>query len=182
MLKLMLTPQIAPYGLGSVVNGRGDFMDFSHRGRTDGFACEFVACPFLGKGIVVMMNANEGSCLMDEVIRGVSEVYQWPSYKSEVKKEIQTSLKDLTACQGRYGTGAEKNDIYDAVVSEKNGELFIRFGYASTPYKLHKEGENKFFLVETGFEVLFHEEHGVTKQLVVIIQSGFDRIFNKFAE
>lgn len=179
-LNLMLTPHIAPYGLGPVVNGDGKDIDFSHKGRTDGFACGFVAFPFLGKGIVVMINSDNGSCLVDEIIRGVSEVYEWPSYKTSWRKEIPISKKDLKGCPGRYGTGQEKNDIYDVVVSEENGELFVRFGYASIPYKLHKAEENKFFLIETGFEVLFYEEDGTTKKLVVVIQAGFDRSFNKF--
>lgn len=179
-LKLMLTPHILPYGLGPVVNGNGENIDFSHKGRTDGFACGFVAFPFLGKGIVIMINSDNGACLIDEIIRGVSEVYQWPSYKTKWKKEIPISEKDLKACPGRYGTEKEPNDIYDVVVTEENGELFIRFGYASIPYKLHKAEENKFFLVETGFEVLFYEENGATKTLVVVIQAGFDRSFDKF--
>lgn len=177
---IMLTPHIAPYGLGPVVNGDGKNMDFSHKGRTDGFACGFVAFPFLGKGVVVMINSDNGSCLVDEIIRGVSEVYEWPSYKTSWRKEIPLSTKDLKGCTGRYGTGQEKNDIYDVIVSEENGELFIRFGHASIPYKLHKAEENKFFLIETGFEVLFYEQDGAMKKLVVVIQAGFDRSFNKF--
>lgn len=97
-----------------------------------------------------------------------------------MRKEIPISQKDLKECPGRYGTGQEKNDIYDVVVSEENGDLFVRFGHASIPYKLHKAEENKFFLVETGFEVLFYEEDGATKKLVVVIQAGFDRSFKKF--
>lgn len=179
-LKLMLTHHIAPYGLGPVVNGDGKSIDFSHKGRTDGFACGFVAFPFLGKGVVVMINSDNGSCLVDEIIRGVSEAYEWPSYKTSWRKEIPISKNDLTDCPGRYGSGKEKNDIYDVVVSEENGDLFVRFGHASIPYKLHKAEENKFFLVETGFEVLFYEENGIKKKLVVVIQAGFDRSFNKF--
>lgn len=132
-LQLMLTHHIAPYGLGPVVNGDGKNVDFSHKGRTDGFACGFVAFPFLGKGVVVMINSDNGSCLVDEIIRGVSEAYEWPSYKTCLRKEIPISKKDLKECPGRYGTGEEKNDIYDVVVSEESGELFIRFGHASIP-------------------------------------------------
>jgi hypothetical protein len=83
-----------------------------------------------------MINSDNGSCLVDEIIRGVSEAYVWPSYKTSLKKEI--------------------------------------------PNKLHKAEENKFFLIETGFEILFHEEEGATKKSVVVIQAGFDRSFNKF--
>ncbi|MCA9761221.1 MAG: beta-lactamase family protein [Streptococcus sp.] len=179
-LQLMLTHHIAPYGLGPVVNGDGKNIDFSHKGRTDGFACGFVAFPFLGKGVVVMINSDNGSCLVDEIIRGVSEAYEWPSYKTSLRKEIPISKNDLKECPGRYGTEQEKNDIYDVVVFEENGELFVRFGHASIPYKLHKAEENKFFLIETGFEVLFYEKDGATKKLVVVIQAGFDRSFNKF--
>lgn len=179
-LRLMITPHIAPYGLGPVVNGTTDSIDISHKGRTDGFACGFVAFPFLKKGIVVMINSDNGACLVDEIIRGVSEVYKWPSYKTKTRSEIEISTKDLDECPGRYGTGEEKNDIYDIVVTKENDELFVRFGYASIPYKLHKEEENKFFLVETGFEVLFYEKDGSLKKLVVVIQPGFDRSFNKF--
>lgn len=178
-IQSMITPTIKPYGLGPVVNGQGDCVDISHKGRTDGFACGYVFFPFLGKGAVVMINSDNGACLVDEILRGVASVYDWPSYNVKVKPSISLEKGEALRYLGRYGTAKEKNDIYDVVVSEENDVLYIRFGLASIPYKMYKESQDKFFILETGFEILFHGKDSV-EDLVIVIQEGFDRQFYKF--
>ncbi|GAB4185850.1 MAG: hypothetical protein Tsb0015_03160 [Simkaniaceae bacterium] len=178
-LHQMITPDITPFGLGPLVNGEGNTLNISHKGFNDGFTCEFIAYPYLGKGAVVMTNSNNGICLVDEILRSIAFVYQWPSYQPEHKNSLPLTSEDLRKHIGRYGTDPQKNDSNDVFVSEKQGELFLHFGCADIPYKLYKEKENKFFLIESGFEILF-KKHEQSKTLTIITQEGFERTFTLF--
>jgi hypothetical protein len=175
LIKEMITPVNGPYGLGPVINGTDDNLEISHKGRSGGFTCGFVAYPFLKKGIVVMMNSDSsGFSLVDEITRAVSDFYQWPFNKTKMKTKIMPSLIDLDKCPGRYAINGIENDLYDSFVSSQNGELFIHSGIASTPSKFYKEAENKFFS-ETGEDYLFSEEMNgeqMTMKLKIITQSG----------
>lgn len=63
---------------GTVVEGEKESLKLSYKGHTDGFACAFVSFPHLKKGAVVMVNANHGATLLDEILESVAEVYHWP--------------------------------------------------------------------------------------------------------
>ena len=70
-----------------------------------------------------MLNADNGACLVDEILRGIAAVYEWPSYQPQTKSSIPMSQADLERYPGRYGTEKEKNAIYDISVSSKNQDL-----------------------------------------------------------
>lgn len=174
----MITRVVDPYGLGIVVNGSGNNTEISHKGKTGGFACGFVGYPYLKKGIVVMMNSDSsGFCVVDDITRAVSKVYQWPFNKTEIKSTIDLSSADLN-CAGQYGTGSKS---YDLFVKKINKELFIEYGADTTPYKLHKELENKFFITETGDIISFNEDGNSAKLLTIVMQTGQEFKLNKIA-
>lgn len=80
IVQKMLTPVIPPYGLGFVIHGKDEQLRISHRSRTDGFTSGFIAFPHLRQGAVVMINADHEP-LVDEILRAVSTVYNWPSHE-----------------------------------------------------------------------------------------------------
>ncbi|MBS0654153.1 MAG: beta-lactamase family protein [Verrucomicrobia bacterium] len=179
MVAAMMKPAIPPYGLGPVVNNEGtDDVEISHKGRTDGFASGYVYFPHLKKGAVVMLNADNGSILLDQIFRSISHVYNWPTYKVETKKVASVAVSALSRHAGRYGTEHEPNDIYDIQVYLDGSDLLVAIG-KTQPLKLHPESENRFFNLETGRSIIFGEEKG-TPTLTVVIQSGFQRTFRKF--
>jgi CubicO group peptidase (beta-lactamase class C family) len=176
MVNAMFTPQIAPWGLGPIVNNSGkETLEISHKGRTDGFSCGFVFFPYLRKGAVVMTNADNGAILLNQILRSLASIYQWPTYRSETRKAITLSSSQLEKYIGRYSTENEPNDIYDLQVFMKDNSLYITFG-TTKPYKMYAEADNQFFNLETGYSLSFDTNTG---SLRVMVSPGFDREYRK---
>ena len=64
-------------GLGVGVGGRGKTLRFSHGGRNEGFDTLMVELPNIGKGAVIMINANDDKGTLDEISRAISMEYDW---------------------------------------------------------------------------------------------------------
>ena len=86
LAKEMLTPQIGNYGLGPGLGGEGNNLLFAHPGGNMGFRSFTIMYPHLGKGLVVMSNADKGGDLNMEIVRAVALVYDWPDFKPEIKE------------------------------------------------------------------------------------------------
>lgn len=176
----MVTPQVAVHGLGPMINGEGDKLELSYKGRTDGFTCGFVSFPYLKQGAVVMINAGNEAAFVDCVLRSVASAYNWPSYSVKIKETMDLAPQDMEKYVGRYGWGEKENDIYDLFVSKENGELFLKMGNASYLYRLYPEAKNRFFLLDIGYDIVFNEVDGSITNLTIIVQPGFEREFTKF--
>lgn len=176
----MVTPQVAVHGLGPVINGDGEQLELSFKGRTDGFTCGFVSFPHLKQGAVVMINAGNEFPFVDAVLRSIAHEYHWPTYKLKMKKATQLSKETLDKYVGRYGWGENPNDIYDLFVFRENDQLFWRVGSASNANKLFAETLNNFFSVDTGYDIVFGETEGSITSLTIIVQKGFEREFRRF--
>lgn len=175
----MVKRSMPPYGLGPLINGEKETLEISHTGRTDGFVCGYVSYPYLGKGAVVMMNSDNGGCLVGEILRAISTVYTWPSYHAVTRNVMTMNNNRLDFYLGRYSTGDVKNDIYDVIVSKQGDGLVLQMGVASMPYKLHPVSEDNFFVQETGYDIFFKEEQKQITSLKIIVQEGFERTFRK---
>jgi CubicO group peptidase (beta-lactamase class C family) len=173
LLNDMLTPQLVVHGLGPVVNGEGMELEVSHKGRTDGFACGFVSFPHLKKGAVVMVNAS--TSLVDDILRSIANVYNWPTYKVKTRETVEVSESILEKYCGRYGFNETPNDIYDVFVYLKENKLFFKIGDWGKESRLYPEKNNQFFLLESGYDVVFNEG-----EATFIVQPGFERKFKKF--
>lgn len=180
LLCAMVTPQVGIYGLGPIVNGQGNQLELSHKGRTDGFTCGFVSFPYLKKGAVVMINAGNEAALVDDVLRSIACEYNWPSYSVKIKQTIKLPAETMEKFVGRYGWDEKPNEIYDLHVCRENQNLFWKMGTASNSAQLYPEAENRFFLVDTGYDVVFKESEGSITGLTIIVQPGFEREFRKF--
>lgn len=180
LLEIMVTPQVAVHGLGVVVNGQGKQLELSHKGRTDGFTCGFVSFPYLRQGAVVMINAGNELAFVDDLLRSIAFEYNWPSYAIKTKTVVELPTEVLEKYVGRYGWGGKPNDIYDVFVFRQGRELWWKIGSNANADRLYPEAINKFFLVDTGYDVLFQEGVGVISSLTIIVQPGFEREFKKF--
>lgn len=180
MLKDMATVQVAAYGLGPIVNGQGNTLELSHKGRTDGFTCGFVSFPYLKQAAVVMINAGNESGFVDDVLRSIACEYNWPSYSVQTKTAVELSADTLEKYVGRYGWGDKPNDTYDFFIFRNENKLFCKRNNASNANRLYSEAENKFFFLDTGYEVVFQETSGSVIGLTFIVQAGFEIEFKRF--
>lgn len=73
----MLTPQKnSQAGLGLFLSNADDDGTFDHGGANKGFRCRLLAGKKNGNGIVVMTNSDNGSAMIDQAIRLVSQCFK----------------------------------------------------------------------------------------------------------
>ncbi|MBL8986528.1 MAG: serine hydrolase [Gemmatimonadetes bacterium] len=101
MATQMLTVQKAPAGLGPMLEGSGRAFHFGHGGANEGFRCEVIYFPELGRGAAVMTNGDNGGTLAREILLAIAAQYQWPEYGP---REITALSVDSTALDRFVGT------------------------------------------------------------------------------
>ena len=74
----MLSPAANRWGLGPTLSPEGTF---GHGGSNAGFKCQMVVYLDTGDGAAIMTNGDQGSALASELLRAISQVYDWPDYK-----------------------------------------------------------------------------------------------------
>jgi hypothetical protein len=77
MTRLMLSSQADDDGLGVFLEGSGKTLRFSHDGRNDGFDARLLAYASAGKGVIILINANDDSRTIDEIIKVIAKKYHW---------------------------------------------------------------------------------------------------------
>lgn len=102
---------------------------FTHSGLNAGFIAEFFGSLVNGNGVVVMINKDDASGLVKEIIRSVARVYGWTNYLPDEVKTVKLSEKELARYVGRYRRGddevltftAEKGFLLEKGVNWKVG-------------------------------------------------------------
>jgi CubicO group peptidase (beta-lactamase class C family) len=82
MLRPQLPGQAAEFvGLGWFCAGKDETFRFSHDGWNHGYTGTMLMLPAIGKGVVVLVNSNEGWMLRGEIVAAVGREYGWPELK-----------------------------------------------------------------------------------------------------
>ncbi|MFW6128753.1 MAG: serine hydrolase domain-containing protein [Candidatus Aminicenantaceae bacterium] len=150
--RTMLTRHISTSGLGVNVEDKGDNLYFFKRGRNYGFNCMMVGYPVKGQGAVVMTNSDNGAYLIDEVIRAVSEVYNWPHFKPLEKTLYRLKEGEYQQFEGVY----QINPDYLLEVKHENYYLVIK-PTGQTPTKFYVETRMVFFSRDPYIKIRFKE-------------------------
>lgn len=81
-LEEMFTPQkIAKFiGMGFFIEKKGNSARLNHNGWNEGFVSHVPAFKDMGKGFIIITNADEGLSLINQVMNAVAIEYQWPDY------------------------------------------------------------------------------------------------------
>lgn len=161
--RTMLTPRSGDCGFGVLIEGSGNDVRFSVRGRTSGFSAMAVFYPARGQGLVVMTNSDNGGLLADEILRGVSATYGWPDYKPEERPLFRLDPSTYAQYIGRY----EVSPDYALDVSFEDYYLVIQpTGQART--KFYVESETIFFSIDPYIRIQFRrDDRGVVDGLVL---------------
>lgn len=105
MTQQMLTDQKDKDGLGVFLQGEGNTMRFGHNGRDEGFDALMTAGAQTGQGVVIMINANDNSQLLNYIVDEVAKKYHWTGYPittTAKRVAVPVDAKKLTAYEGRY--------------------------------------------------------------------------------
>ncbi len=159
LVQEMLTPQVENHGLGFFIEDKGDDLIFYSRGSNDGFECFMVGYPVRGEGAVVMTNSVDGSYLIDEILRGISAVYDWPHFKPEVRTLYRLDRSMYAQYEGKY----EVNPDYVLTVAHENYYLIIT-PTGQAPTKFYVQSANVFFSTDPYILIRFirNEEGKIT--------------------
>jgi CubicO group peptidase (beta-lactamase class C family) len=80
MAQEMITPiGVGPFGVGLILEKRGEGWYFNHNGGNWGFQCDLVAHVRKGYGVVAMSNSDSGSTVVSEIVARVADAYNWDS-------------------------------------------------------------------------------------------------------
>ncbi|MBA3814266.1 MAG: hypothetical protein H0X26_07230 [Alphaproteobacteria bacterium] len=146
LVKEMITPQIENAGLGVYVSGKGKDLRFMHSGQNIGFLSQFDAYPFLGQGMVIMVNDDTSRGLIDEIERSIADVYKMPGFEP-IKKKISPIDPSLY----KNFTGVFKTEGQEIEIKLVNNKLFFHNKLEPTlKFELYPEKENTFFVKENG--------------------------------
>jgi CubicO group peptidase (beta-lactamase class C family) len=77
MARQMLTEQQKHTGLGVFLQDEGSDLAFIHSGRDEGFDAEIIAYASTGRGVAIMINANDDSGLRNEIVKVIKKQYRW---------------------------------------------------------------------------------------------------------
>jgi CubicO group peptidase (beta-lactamase class C family) len=118
----MVSNEAENYGLGLGVSGTGAARTFGHGGRDDGFDARLHAFTEGGRGVVVMINANDNSRFIGRIVRYVAAKYKWPESSPSVPAATERKVPNvpLDPIDGYY----ELSNNNMLMLSAHDGSLF----------------------------------------------------------
>lgn len=150
----MLTRYKNDYGLGVGLMKEGDSLLFGHNGKNAGFTNLMLAFANQGDAIVVMTNGDNGSVIMEEILRAASEFYDWKIARNETIKPVVLKKTDLKKFTGRYfyEMGGEKIYIESKI---KKGKVVLYDPDSPSPIRLTPMSDLEFIDVEHKIKIDF---------------------------
>jgi len=159
----MLTPQAGNRGFGFTIEGSGTDVRISLRGRTSGYTCALELYPYKGQGAVIMTNSDNGFLLTDEILRALSDVYEWPDFKPQERTLFRLDPSMYDQYVGRYEVTPE----YALDVTFEDYYLVIR-PTGQAPTRFYVENQTFFFSVDPYIRIQFtRDARGVVDGLVL---------------
>jgi len=136
MARQQLTSQMNDFGLGLFLGSSGNERNFNHGGRDEGFDARLLALSGSSHGLIVMINANDNSRMMNRITAFVANKYDWPARASTAPAAIQPVSRTIPfgPVTGFYGLGDNLLTLVaqgDSLFTEVNGlpdEQFLFMG------------------------------------------------------
>lgn len=153
LARAMLTPQIDIQGCGFLIEDSGDNLFFHMKGKNNGYECFMVAYPVKGEGVVVMTNSDDGSYLIEEILRGVSAAYEWPHFQPEEKTLYRLDFSVYAQYVGKY----EVNPEYILDVAHEDYYLVIT-PTGQAPTRFFAQGLSVFFSTDPYIVIRFEKD------------------------
>lgn len=138
--RLQLTPYIdSALGLGVFLENHGGEKYFGHNGSDQGFLSLAKASIDGGRGVVIMINSNNGRVL-NEVLNSVASVYGWKDFYRPVKKKVVKV--DDSVIDSYAGDYLLENDT--VTISRTGAECFLTIN-RSAKFKIYFNANDEFF-------------------------------------
>jgi len=174
-IEKMLTKHKNDWGLGPSIQWEQDSLIFRHGGKNAGFTNNLISFANRGNAVIVMTNADSGGKLIGEVLRSVSNYYNWGISNPRIVETIELPIDRLSHLTGKYILDFQVPEIGDYIieVTIEGNKLYINDpndeNVILTPMK-----ELQFINLDNGDEVVF--ELGSKKTLLWNNRFHFDKI------
>jgi len=174
LARAMLTPQIGSRGLGFAVDGPADSSHFYLQGRTEGFSCYLIFYPSRGQGAVIMSNSENGGLLIEEILLGISDVYEWPDHKPHERPLFRLEPSLYRQYVGRYQITPD----YVLDVAHEDYYLVIH-PTGQAPTKFYVENQSTFFSMDPFIRIQFRKDEKGNVEGLILWQQGFEQTGKK---
>ena len=151
LARRMLSADPRQPGFGFRLEGEREKFKIYMKGRTHGFRSVLIIYPALGQGALIMANSDNGGLLLDEIIRGLSVIYDWPDFKPEEKPLYRLDPSVYQQYVGRY----EVNGSYYLDISFEDYYLVVH-PTGQTPTRFYVETQTIFFSVDPFLRIKFN--------------------------
>ena len=150
----MLTVQKVPSGLGVFLEGQGEAFNFGHSGSNRGFRAEFVMFPTVGKGAVVMTNADGGGSLIDEVFQSIAAEYHWPAHGQTERKVVTLADVEQAGILGEYSAPGPFGSPVTIEFTRDAERIFLEVRGFIPKNEIYPASADSFFTV-SGSNIIF---------------------------
>ncbi|MBB5340618.1 serine hydrolase domain-containing protein [Tunturiibacter gelidoferens] len=149
MTRTMLTPIKDNYGLGVDLSRQNDIPSFAHSGGNAGYKDFYIGYEN-GDGAVIMTSSDSGGWLWPDILRSISRVYNWSTWKTTQRGTISLAPSALTPYTGKFST----KSLGEIEIALESGHLQANLSYhGSSP--LFPSAPNTFFATDTQIELRF---------------------------
>lgn len=158
MVRMMLTKHRNDWGLGPSLAWDADSMRFQHGGKNAGFTNDMIAFAHRGDAVIIMTNADNGDRLIGEILRSVSNYYEWGISHSRLVDTVALPVERLSLLTGRYKLNFQVPEIGDYLIKVvlKNDRLYIADPNDNDTIGLAALNDSMFIDLEDGDEIRFH--------------------------
>jgi hypothetical protein len=150
---LRLTPYIdSNAALGVFITKKNKERYFGHNGADEGFLSAYTGSFENGKGVVVMVNSDNGA-ILEEVINSVATVYGWKDFYKPIRKKV-VAISDalFNSYAGNYLLDKDTINI-----SRKNNEYLLMVNNRQR-FPIHFSSDTEFFSKQLPLEFKFEKD------------------------
>ena len=166
-VRAMLTPSIGNRGLGFFIDDTGENLNINIQGKTEGFRAYMILYPQRGQGAVLLTNSVNGQFLIDEILRSISLVYEWPHFKPQIKSLYRLQPEVYQQYVGSY----EVNPEYILSVSHEDYYLVIQ-PTGQAPTRFYVENPQTFFSTSPYIQIVFQFDDSNRVTGLILKQAG----------
>jgi hypothetical protein len=117
-----------------------------------------------------MVNSNQGSDLISEILNSIAEEYAWPGYRSKQLPKIESSTPPDPALLAEFVGEYEIRPGLPLRLDVIEGRLCMKVG-GQPPLILRLESGNSFFALEVNSEIKLEKDESGAKK-VTLSQDG----------
>eukprot|EP01080_Neovahlkampfia_damariscottae_P003180 gene3180-5496_t len=143
---------------GCKIEGDNECKKILFKNRKNGYSYYFIGYPNIGKGAILISNSDTGTELLNEVVRSISKVYEWPDLKQMKKTPIgNLDKKMLTKILGNYEL--DNNKKCKISLNDSN-RLYFSYGNLNIKEQMFTN-DYKTFFNQSGLMLHFDKNHEI---------------------